>query len=322
MKVYEGIYWLRLPLPFALDHINVWLLDDGDAWTLIDTGPSARDTREAWQGLFSTLIKDKPVKRLVVTHYHPDHIGLLKWLCDQWHPEVYLSNPTYDHARRMFAADSTEETEKLQTFGRAHDAPNPKFFTGFLSGGMYRSIVSGTVEQVLYLDDGGEITMGGRDWRMIMSNGHARGHISFYCEADGLLISGDQVLPRITSNVSLFEDDPEANPLEEYLSSLVRIGQLPETTAVLPSHGNIFRGLQYRIREIEDSHRERNKKIQTICRETVTTRIMIDKIFERKLDDLNWMLALGETLAHLRYLEKQGRLRSFQNDGRYYYQAC
>jgi len=320
MKAYEGIYWLRLPLPLALDHINLWLLDEGDSWTLIDTGPSFRETREAWKGLFSTLIKEKPVNRLVVTHYHPDHIGLLKWLCDQWHPKVYLSGPTYDHARRMFSPESSGSSETLQNLARAHDAPNPEFFTGFLSGGMYRRIVSGTVEQVHYLDDAGEITMGGKKWRMILSNGHARGHISFYCEADGLLISGDQVLPRITSNVSLFEADPNANPLEEYLSSLVRIGRLPETTEVLPSHGRIFRGLQYRISEIEESHKERNSKILSICKEQVSTRVLIDKIFERKLDDLNWMLAFGETLAHIRYLEKQGRLRSFQDDGRYYYQ--
>jgi glyoxylase-like metal-dependent hydrolase (beta-lactamase superfamily II) len=111
------------------------------------------------------------------------------------------------------------------------------------------------------------------------------------------------------------------NPLQEYLSSLARIGQLPETTEVLPSHGRIFRGLQPRIKEIEDSHRERSDKILSICRERVSTRVMIDKIFERELDDLNWMLAFGETLAHIRYLEKQGEICCLKNDGRFYYQS-
>ena len=319
-EVYEGIFWLRLPLPLALDHINVWLLDEGDAWTLIDTGPSFRETRDAWTGLFASIIKTRPIKRLIVTHYHPDHIGLLKWLCDRCNPDVYMSNPTYAHARRMFTSDFSSQAESLQIFCRAHDVPNPEFFAGFLSGGMYRRIVSGTIDNFTEIDDGTEISMGGRTWRAIMSNGHARGHISFYCEGSGLFISGDQVLPRITSNVSLFEGDPDINPLEEYLSSLKRIGTLPEATEVLPSHGIIFRGLQHRIGEIEDSHKERNNKILALCKQQVSTRTLIDRIFERELDDLNWMLAFGETLAHIRYLEKQGRIRSFLNDGRYYYQ--
>jgi glyoxylase-like metal-dependent hydrolase (beta-lactamase superfamily II) len=321
MEIYGGIYWLRLPLPFALDHINVWLLDNGESWTLIDTGPAVRDAREAWKGLFNSLVKDKPIKRLIVTHYHPDHIGLLKWLCEQCEPEVYMSNPTYAHAQRMFTSDFSVHTPALQKFCQAHDAPNPEFFTGFLSGGMYRRIVSGIIDNVTALDDDAEITMGGRRWRAIMSNGHARGHISFYCEESGLLISGDQVLPRITSNISLFEDDPDANPLEEYLLSLARIGKLPEDTHVMPSHGRIFRGLQHRIREIEDSHMDRNNKILSTCREPVSTRVLIDRIFERELDDLNWMFAFGETLAHIRYLEKQGRLRTVLNDGSYQYQS-
>ena len=320
MEVHDGIYWLRLPLPFALDHINVWLLDDGDAWTLIDTGPAARETQAAWEALFDSLVESKPVRRLVVTHYHPDHIGLLKWLNDRWHPQVYLSAPTLAHAQRMFGPDTAPLRSDLDDFCRAHGAPNPEFFSLFLSGGMYRRIVSGTVEQVNYLEDGAQISMGGRSWRAIMTNGHARGHISFYCEESALLISGDQVLPRITSNVSLFEDDPDTNPLQEYLASLQRIGALPETTEVLPSHGRIFRGLQHRIAEIEDSHRERTNKVLSICQQRVSTRDMIDRIFERELDDLNWMLAFGETLAHIRYLEQQGQIRAFQNGGRYYYQ--
>lgn len=320
MEVYEGIYWLRLPLPLALDHINVWLLDDGDTWTLIDTGPSFRETREAWSGLFDSIIKSRPIKRLVVTHYHPDHIGLLKWLCERCTPDVHMSEPTHAHARRMFTTDFSDRTEVLQSFCQTHDVPNPEFFSGFLSGGMYRRIVSGIIDNFTVIDNGTEITMGGRTWRAIMSNGHARGHISFYCEGSGLLISGDQVLPRITSNVSLFEDDTDANPLEEYLSSLKHIGTLPETTEVLPSHGRVFRGLQHRISEIENSHRERNEKILAICSKPVSTKVMIEKIFERELDDLNWMLAFGETLAHIRYLEKQGRIRTFLNEGKYYYQ--
>ena len=320
MEIHAGIYWLRLPLPFALDHINVWLLDEGDAWTLIDTGPSARQTKDAWIGLLNDLIKDKPIERLIVTHYHPDHIGLLKWLYDRCTPHVYMSEPTFAHARRMFTDDFSVYMETVQRFSLAHDAPNPEFFTGFLSGGMYRRIVSGITDSVDYLDDGMQLTISGRDWKAIMSHGHARGHISFYCEAEGLLISGDQVLPGITSNVSLFEDDPDANPLNDYLSSLNHLGELPEETEVLPSHGRIFRGLQKRIREIEDSHQVRNNRILSICANPVSTRNMIDRIFDRELDDLNWMFAFGETLAHIRYLEKQGRIKSLMNDGKVYFQ--
>ena len=320
-EVEKGIYWLRLPLPFELSHINVWLLEDGDGWTLIDSGISMPATKQAWEGLYGSELGSRPVKRLIVTHHHPDHFGLARWHCDRFGIDLYGSAPAMNRATRLLSHAGEGDIESREAFFRANGAVDPAGIARFISGFTYRRIVSGLPERIHIIEPGKEINIGNRSWKIIISYGHAEGHLSLYCAADGILISGDQVLPTITSNISLFEDDPDLDPLQQYLDSMADFRGLPESTLVLPSHGRIFRGLHARIAEIESSHRERSDKVYGFCEEPISVSGVAARLFPKRLDDINQCLAFGETFSHLRYLEKQQRLKRLSANGVFLYQS-
>ena len=321
LEVAQGIYWLRLPLPFELNHINVWLLDDGDGWTLVDAGLSVPATRAAWDRLFATDLGQKPLQRLIVTHLHPDHIGLASWHCERFGIDLHATEPTIRRATRLLRHAETFNQDLAEEFFRANGATNPVNIFRFTSGHFYRRIVAGMPVRTHRIDAGTTITIGNREWEAIISHGHAEGHLSLYCRDAGLLISGDQVLPTITSNISLFEDDPDLNPLQQYLDSLEVFRQLPETTLVLPSHGKIFRGLQERVDAIKAAHMDRSALVCGHCREPASVSAVAGRLFPRQLDEVNSCLAFGETFSHLRYLEKQQRLRRFSENGISLFQA-
>ena len=315
LEAVPGLYWLRLPLPFELNHINVWLLDDGDGWTLVDAGASLPATREAWETLFASELGRKPLRRLIVTHMHPDHFGLASWHCQRFGIDLHASEPTIRRATRLLLHPETFDQTMAAEFFRANGAADPDRIVRFISGHSYRRLVAGMPERTHKIKAGTQLTIGQRVWEVIVSHGHAEGHLSLYCRDEGLLISGDQVLPTITSNISLFEQDPDLNPLQQYLESLDVFRHLPEDTLVLPSHGRIFRGLHERVDAIEAAHQERSVQVYDYCREPSSVSSVAARLFPRQLDDINSCLAFGETFAHLRYLEKQRRLRRFSEDG-------
>ncbi|MBF8269374.1 MAG: beta-lactamase-like [Gammaproteobacteria bacterium] len=321
LEVVQGVYWLRLPLPFELNHINVWLLDDGDGWTLIDAGVSIPATRVAWDQLFATELGRKPLRQLIVTHLHPDHIGLASWHCERFGIDLHATEPTIRRATRLLLHAETFNQELAAEFYRANGAADPDRIVRFASGHSYRRIVAGMPERTHRIDAGMTITIGDREWETIISHGHAEGHLSLYCREEGLLISGDQILPTITSNISLFEDDPDLNPLQQYLDSLEVFRQLPETTLVLPSHGRIFRGLHKRVDAIRAAHMERSALVYGYCREPVSVNTVAGRLFPRQMDEINSCLAFGETFSHLRYLEQQRRVRRFSENGICLFQA-
>ena len=314
-EVADGIFWLRLPLPFELNHINVWLLDDGDGWTLIDTGASMPATIEAWEHLYATVLGSRPVRRVIVTHHHPDHFGLAHWHCQRFEIDTYGTAPTIKRASRLLKHADEQRFESSRALFQANGAADPEKIARFISGFTYRRIVSGLPERIHLIAPGTELEIGRHRWRTIHSYGHAEGHLSLYCEALGLLISGDQVLPTITSNISLFEDDPELDPLQQYLDSMTEFRNLPDTTLVLPSHGKVFEGLHARIAAIEAAHRERSDKVLGLCHEPSSVNDVAARLFPKQLDDMNWCLAFGETFSHLRYLERHGRLHLMKQGG-------
>ena len=321
LEVAQGVYWLRLPLPFELNHINVWLLDDGDGWTLVDAGVSLPATRAAWEQLFASDLGCKPVRRLIVTHLHPDHLGLASWHCQRFGIALHATEPTIRRATRLLLHAESFNQELAAEFFRTHGATDPGNIVRFISGHNYRRLVGGMPERTHALDAGMTITIGNRKWETIISNGHAEGHASLYCRDAGLLISGDQVLPTITSNISLFEDEPDLNPLQQYLDSLEVFLRLPENTMVLPSHGRIFRGLRDRIAAIKAAHMDRSALVYGYCREPASVSAVAGRLFPRQLDEINSCLAFGETFSHLRYLEKQKRLQRFSENGICLFQA-
>jgi glyoxylase-like metal-dependent hydrolase (beta-lactamase superfamily II) len=320
VQVCPGVFWIRLPIPFELNHINVWLLEDGDGYTLIDTGISARNTREAWEEIFKNVIKGKPIHKIIVTHFHPDHFGLCNWLCERTNAEYFTSEETLERVGFLLDVEDKDNIETRMEFYQRHEISDVDFFEDFLKGSLYTAVVSGAPAKQSILEDGENIKIGENIWQVIMTYGHAPGHINLYCEALNILISGDQVLPTITSNMSVHADQPNANPLEEYLQSFDKLAFLPDNTLVLPSHGKVFEGVHIRIAEVVAHHHETLDKVFTLCEKSCSASELMPNLFRRKLEGINSVLAFGETLAHLNYLCEQGRLKCTVREDRYIYQ--
>ena len=235
--------------------------------------------------------------------------------------DLYGSAPAINRATRLLQHADEFNVEAAEAFFRANGAADPARISHFISGSTYRRIVSGLPERIHIIEPGSEIKIGQRRWQTIISHGHAEGHLSLYCAEAGILIAGDQVLPTITSNISLFEDDPDLDPLQQYLDSMADFRALPEDTLVLPSHGDIFRGLHSRVAAIEAAHMERSAKVYGFCDEPISVSGVAARLFPKQLDEINSCLAFGETFSHLRYLEKQQRLKRLTANGLFLYQA-
>lgn len=304
VEVAPGVLWLRMPLPYRLDHINLWLIEDGDGWVAVDCGLATAAARELWQGVLARW----PVRRIVVTHFHPDHMGLAGWLCADHEISALTSRDTWMAGQLAWGNAERELSEDRLAFYRAHGATEP-MLEGlaelFLS---YGRTVSPIPPRFDRLDDGDELMLGGRSWRILLCEGHAPGHVCLHCPSLGVLISGDQVLPRITTNIAVWDTEPEADPLGEFLDSLARLRSLPGDTLVLPSHGLVFRGLAARIDALCDHHVERLEETIAACAEERDATSLISVLFRDGLDSLQSALALGESVAHLNHLQRSRRL--------------
>ena len=308
IEVVPGLHWLRMPLPFALDHINLWLLEDGDGWTVVDTGMLLDEVKDYWQTLFGGVMAGRPVKRVIVTHFHPDHIGLAGWLVAERETELWISRTEW-LMHMMLCFDETghihdRQVELYQENGLGEEWTSQ--MTGH--GNPYRRRVSQAPMAYTRIADGDEIDIGGRAWRVIVGTGHAPEHACLYCAEAGVLISGDQILPKITPNISLWASDQDANPLGDYLGSLDRFRDLPAETLVLPSHNLPFRGLATRLDQLAHHHDDRLARIIEECAEPRTGADIVPVLFRRQLDVHQIAFAMGESLAHLAYLRRLGRL--------------
>jgi len=305
----SGILWIRLPIPGALRHINVWLVPAPDGWFLVDTGMSTGDVEAAWLALERKLPLTSDLRQIVVTHHHPDHFGMARWLAERHDVPVYMTSEA-GAASTAALAERPEDAPRspdgfVDRLGVDLDEP----MAAILRGGVYRKIVSGLpyLEQ-LEADDC--VSGADREWHVSVHSGHAPGHACLLDRQDDLLISGDQVLPQISSNVSLYPSNEEADPLGEYLSSLDWLARLPADTLVLPAHGPPFAGLHARIEALRAGHELRLDRIGAACSEPRSTMEIVAGLFPlQRLDPLNRLLATTETLAHLRYLELRGRVR-------------
>ncbi len=313
-EVAPGVFWLRMPLPFALDHVNLWLLRDadaqGDGWTVIDCGIATDATRAAWEGVFENGLQGLPIKRVLVTHCHPDHVGLADWLCRRWQVPLWMSTGEYGFARMMSASLPGSDGSAAVPHFKRHGAVDPALIER-LQGrrSYYPDMVPSVPEAYRRLQDGMEVSIGGRGWQVITGFGHSPEHVSLHCAELGLLISGDMLLPRISTNVSVFAIEPESNPVQLYLDSLESFLPLPADTLVLPSHGKPFRGMHTRIEQLRTHHAERLDEVLQACRTPHSAADIVPVMFRRPLDAHQMTFAMGEALAHLHKLWHDGLLQ-------------
>ena len=320
LEVAPGVHWVRMGLPFALDHINLWLLrdrlDEREGWTLVDCGISNDATRAAWEQVFAEQLQGLPVLRVIVTHMHPDHVGLAHWLCERWSTparacRLWMSASDYHVALRAGSHHDGVGGSAAAAFMQGHGLDDLAALARIRErGNHYARMVPSLPGHYRRLLDGDQLRIGAFGWRCIVGHGHAPEHISFYCAEAGVMVSGDMVLPRISTNVSVTEGEPEADPLRRYLDSIERLRTLPADTLVLPSHGRPFRGLHTRIDQLQAHHHDRLADVLHACAEAPqTAAALLQLLFRRPLDPHQTGFAMGEAIAHLHLPWLDGRLR-------------
>ena len=307
-EVAPGVYWHRMPLPFKLDHINLWLIEDGDGWTAVDTGINRPEVMDAWERIFTARLGDRPLRRVIVTHFHPDHVGLAGWLQKRTGAEIWMPLAEWAFAR-MLTLDQSDETHTTNVaFYRAAGFNPDQLAAAGSRRGRYADSVSPIPLTFRRYRESETIPIGAHGWRVIVGLGHSPEHACLWCEDLRVLISGDQILPRISPNIAVWPHEPDANPLALYLDSLGKFRDLPDEALVLPSHDRPFRGLAWRLDELADHHHVRLKRTWEACATPSTGADVLRRLFTRELDSHQLMFAIGESLAHLHFLTGVGAL--------------
>jgi glyoxylase-like metal-dependent hydrolase (beta-lactamase superfamily II) len=305
-----------MPLPFALNHINLWLLDDEQGLTVIDTGVGLPATRNLWEQLFVGELAEQPVVRVLVTHFHPDHIGNADWLARRFGVELWCPQAEWLMSQLAWQGMGGNDSEKRLGHYRRHGVAEAHIQSFRERGNHYRMLVPSVAPQFRAVREGDLLTIGGRKWHAFTVLGHAPEHACLFCPEANVLISGDQVLPKITTNVSVWPDQPHANPLRLYLDSLKRFRPLPSDALVLPSHGLPFRGLHRRLDYLRQHHDDRLAETLDAVAQPRTASELVPVLFRRQLDTHQLGFAIGETLAHLHFLEAEGQVaRLLGEDG-------
>ncbi len=327
-QIAPGVKWIRMALPFALNHINLWLLrdklDGREGWTVVDCCIDRPESREQWTQIFTNELEGLPILRVIVTHMHPDHIGLAHWLCSSWSTpdhtcHLWISATDYNAARMACQVAAGHGGENAAEFVASHGLHNPEYLMQIRERtGYYAQMVPRVPSSYVRLMDGMTIKIGGQLWHCISGYGHAPEHIALHCPALNVLISGDMILPRISTNVSVYDLEPEANSLKLFLESIAKMAALPDDTLILPSHGKPFIGLHTRIAQLQQHHAERLAEVIEACTEKPqTAHDIVAIMFKRTLDLHQLTFAQGEALAHLHLLMFEGKLRRKFEDGVY-----
>ncbi len=324
LEVAAGVYWLRMPLPMALDHINLYLLEDSDGWWVVDTGMALQPTQDLWEEIFSSRLGGKPIKAVLSTHWHPDHTGNAGWLCERWGAPFYITRTEYltgmFYTRSEPVDLSIASAQHQQRLGRSPEEVD--VFRKAMGG--LREMVSPLPGSYQRLVDGASLTINGLRWRVVTGRGHSPEHACLYCDSLNVLLSGDQVIPRISSNISVGPEEPDGNPLREWLQSLEHFLEvLPADALVLPAHNVPFTGLHHRLRHLIEHHEDGLLALEEACVERPLSALeLVPAMFKRELSDEQVSMALGECVAHLNYLVQRGQvLREMDGGGVYRYRS-
>ena len=310
VEIAPGVLWIRLPLPFRLDHVNIYLVEDGPGWAVIDTGLGDAPTLAAWERCLAGTLAGRPLTRLVVTHCHPDHAGCAGWLSQRFGLPVLMSQTEYLISENVHLDPAALEADHYRRFYREHGLDEKTTDGVVTRGHSYLRMVTGLPPTFRRLIAGETLSLGGRDFSVLTGGGHAAEQVMLSCEADGLFLAADQVLARITPNVSVWAVDPEGDPLGIYLRSLDALQRgLAEGVLVLPGHNLPFYGLHIRIAELKRHHEVRCDAVAAACRGAArSVAELVPALFPRALDPHQMGFAFSETLAHVNRMLREGRL--------------
>jgi glyoxylase-like metal-dependent hydrolase (beta-lactamase superfamily II) len=306
-EIRPGIHWLRMPLPMALDHINLWLIEDGPGWTLIDTGLYSGLGREMWRKILDERLGGRPLQRIVCTHFHPDHVGMAGWLVQETGAEFRMAREEWLYAR-VLTIDTGEHFTDAMVAHYHRAGGSPEYLAKLRErGAFFAGIVSEVPRSIRRIRDGDGLDIGGAAWRIVVGKGHSPEHACLLSDELGLFVSGDLVLPRISPHIGVYADEPDGNPLKDYLDTLEKFYALPDSAIVLPSHNEPFLGLHERLAALQQHHAERLDDFAAACAEPATALDVAKQVFARRLDSAQLGFAIAETVAHLNYLvaEKQ-----------------
>ncbi len=322
LEIAPGVYWIRMPLEIiGLDHINVWLLRDNTGWAIVDTGMNSALIQRHWNEIMARYFEGRPLKRVLCTHFHPDHMGLAGWLQQSTGCHLLATRMEWLMGRMLYLDDQPELSAFVLDHYRrvgmeeAHMADVESFFQD-----SYRSMVSAIPEHYVRLREQDMVSIGDHEWWVIVGTGHAPEHACLYSRELNMLISGDQILPRITPHIGVYPAEAEANPLQEFLDSIERFRMLPEDVLVLPAHNRPFRGLHTRIDALGQHHADRLAALEATLTEPKAAIETLPALYRRELAQHERVLGVGEALAHLNCLIEQGRvMRQAGDDGRWNY---
>ena len=323
MKITSDLYWLRMPLPMQLAHINLWLLKDENGWAIVDTGLYTEESREIWKNVHTEFLDERSPSRVIVTHLHPDHVGCAGWLTARFNIDLWMSREEFSICKSLIKDKDQPIPEAGRTFYKSagFDEEQMGYYERMFS--MFGVIVSPLPNAYHRLIDGETLRIGKHDWQIMVGRGHSPEHACLFCEDLNILIAGDQLLPTISSNVGVYAADPQADPLADWLYSLDSFRErLPHDVLVLPAHGKPFRGAHRRLTALIAEHEEALEKLEQHCSQPRRAIDTFPALFKSRIDGRNLVLAIGESVAHLNYLLKKDRISmTTDDDGVHWYQA-
>ncbi|MBR9842613.1 MAG: MBL fold metallo-hydrolase [Rhodobacteraceae bacterium] len=323
IEVAEGVLWMRLPLPMTLDHVNVYALDDGDGWTIVDTGFDSKKSRGIWQTLLEGPLKGKPVTRVIVTHHHPDHVGLAGWFQSEHGAELWTTRTAWLFARMLQLDEQAVPTQESLDFYRRAGMDEEVFKQRASERPFnFSDVVAPMPVGFKRIKQGDVVRIGGRDWDVHIGNGHAPEHATFWSRDDNLVLSGDQILPSISSNIGVYATEPEADPVGDWMESCERLAQYArEDHLVLGGHKLPFTGMPLRMKQLIDNHHGALDRLLEHLDAPQTAGECFLPIFKRQIGGAAYGLALVEALAHLNHLYHVGKVsRTLRDDGAWLWQ--
>ena len=326
IEVAPGVRWLTMPMGGSLNHVNLYLLEDDDGWYVVDTGWGSEATNALWQEIFEGQLAGKPVAGVICTHMHPDHTGMAAMITDRFRCPLYMTRAEYYQARTFSAGGPPLHSSwQVEEFYRRAGMPADyleQLRRMWQKRGGDAGIMPAIPAGYRRLKDGDILSISGRDWKVVAGAGHSADHVCLHCRSLGVMLSGDQVLPIITSNVSVYPTEPEANPLKMWMESHDKFLDTPADTLVLPAHNLPFYGIRERLRQLINHHEDRMLAIEEHCTESAVAKDLLPVLFSEDLDPGQMMMALGEAIAHLHLLAHRNRIeRTLHKDGRYRFQS-